>query len=168
MGSSIRASVLAICTGLKPCSKWISTLFHSALSAFSFRSQRALPANTRALRSAATQRYPPAIAPLRGFLCQPLRRISRVTVERARFNTDAIEDGLRPARNSTSIIARSIPSRCWYLIAICNLLLFPILLHLVLESAHPRPWPAFGEMWELADAGVRVPVAPEKFRSESS
>jgi hypothetical protein len=29
---------------------------------------------------------------LRGFLCQPLRRISRVTVERARFNTDAIED----------------------------------------------------------------------------
>src|ERR1700753_3912130 len=137
MGSSRRASVLAIAPGLKPSSRWISTLFHSGLSAFSFRSQRALQANTRALRSAAMQRYPPAIAPLRGFFVHPLRTISRVTVERARLKTVAIEDGLGPARNSTSIMARSIPFRWWYFIAICNFLLFQKMLHLLLESAHP-------------------------------
>jgi hypothetical protein len=37
-----------------------------------------------------------------------------------------------------------------------------------LELRVPHISPGFGEMWELANAGVRVPVAHEEFRSESS
>jgi hypothetical protein len=36
------------------------------------------------------------------------------------------------------------------------------------EPRVPHIWPGFGQMWELADAGARVPVAPEKFPFESS
>jgi hypothetical protein len=32
----------------------------------------------------------------------------------------------------------------------------------------PHISPGFGEMWELTDAGTRVPIAPENFRFQSS
>jgi hypothetical protein len=31
----------------------------------------------------------------------------------------------------------------------------------------PHIWPVFGQMWELTNADAKVPVVPEKYRSES-
>jgi hypothetical protein len=36
------------------------------------------------------------------------------------------------------------------------------------EPRVPHISPDFGEMWESTDAGARVPVVPEDFRSERS
>ena len=88
-------------------------------------------------------RYPPAIrlgpcpaSSARG--SQPLRRISRLMVERDRNRLTAIAEGLIPRVSCVSINARSCSSRCRYILPICNHLLFLEMLHLYLESAHPH------------------------------
>src|ERR1700678_2171605 len=48
-----------------------------------------------------------------------------------------------------------------FLVACPRLFLYP-------RTRVPHISPGFGEMWEITDAGARVPVLPENFRSESS
>lgn len=84
----------------------------SGLSTINLLRVRGFLANRRARLSATTHRYPPATLILfrrscSESDCQPLRRISRVTVNLVRSSPCAIAPGLIPNRNCVSIGARS-------------------------------------------------------------